>query len=159
MCKQDPGDAGLFSFSFSFFPACILYGHSGLTFHTLAMLSSSATEAVTWLRHRGCCPINCTQQKITILIYKDAENLPKNDLVCFHLGPRLRFERTLFTKPFNQTQLCQTRQTRQTVTFPVRLPFTAKYVSMSDCSHTQKKPRPNIPIHLFPSGFGGLDGI
>lgn len=62
----------------------------------------------------------------------------------------------LYVKHSNHTQL---RQTLQTVTFPACLPFTAKYASMSDCSHTQKKPRPNIPIHLFPLGFAGPDGI
>lgn len=54
MCKQDPGDAGLFSFSFFFSFPCIVYGHSGLTFHTSATLRSSATQAVAWLLRRGC---------------------------------------------------------------------------------------------------------
>lgn len=79
-------------------------------------------------------------------------------LACFYSLPRLS-EVLIGNTPLNHSELCTNLLNRAKLNFhlanfgllSLRLTFTTEYKPY--CSHTKRKPRLNISIHLFLSGF------
>lgn len=80
-------------------------------------------------------------------------------LTCFYSLPRLSEVLTGKNAPSNHPELCTNLLNHAKLNshlanfslLSLRLTFTTKY--KPNCSHTKRKPRLNISIHLFLSGF------